>query len=205
MPKTDKAPRDYWVYHSPECGTKYRGCAPDCPKEVFEKTGKWTGPEQLTWVQNVMNRCYRCFSTHVGIQDNGDVTCDSCGETVPADEIKFVGDKLKNMLDPEKAEDIQLFSEYEHIVGQEWHPDHDVLPGLGLAALGLAGEAGEVTDEVKKVYRNDGGKLYSKRQNKILLEMGDVLFYLQALAIELGVSLSDIATLNRQKLHERRN
>lgn len=38
----------YWhCCHSPDCGTKYRDCAPDCPKDVWERTGVWTGPEEL--------------------------------------------------------------------------------------------------------------------------------------------------------------
>ena len=31
------APLHYSAYHSPECDTKYRGCAPDCPKDLREK------------------------------------------------------------------------------------------------------------------------------------------------------------------------
>lgn len=37
-------PNDWHMHHKKECGTKYRGCAPDCPKDVYEKTGIWTGP-----------------------------------------------------------------------------------------------------------------------------------------------------------------
>jgi len=39
------APKNWWTCHSPDCGTKYRGCAPDCPKDHFEQTGEWIGPE----------------------------------------------------------------------------------------------------------------------------------------------------------------
>lgn len=35
-------PKDWWIYHHAECGTKYRGCHPtQCPKENFERTGVW--------------------------------------------------------------------------------------------------------------------------------------------------------------------
>lgn len=41
----DSAPvTDYHLYHSDDCGTKYRGCAPDCPKDTWEHTGVWIGP-----------------------------------------------------------------------------------------------------------------------------------------------------------------
>jgi len=39
-----RIPKEWWHYHSRECGTKYRGCAPDCPKDIYERTGRWTGP-----------------------------------------------------------------------------------------------------------------------------------------------------------------
>ena len=37
-------PKDWWEYHSMDCGTKYRGCAPECPKDIYENTGEWKGP-----------------------------------------------------------------------------------------------------------------------------------------------------------------
>lgn len=37
-------PPDWYNYHSEACGTAHRGCAPDCPKDVFERTGNWIGP-----------------------------------------------------------------------------------------------------------------------------------------------------------------
>lgn len=37
-------PREWWEYHHRHCGTCYRGCAPDCPKDMFERTGEWIGP-----------------------------------------------------------------------------------------------------------------------------------------------------------------
>jgi NTP pyrophosphatase (non-canonical NTP hydrolase) len=75
--------------------------------------------------------------------------------------------------------------------------------GLYYAALGL-GEAGEVQNEVKKVLRNDNGVLTEKRKNAIIDEAGDVLWYLAALATEVGVTLQDIAELNLKKLAKRK-
>ena len=40
----DKVPKDWYTYHHANCGTRYRGCDPSlCPKNVYEKTGKWIG------------------------------------------------------------------------------------------------------------------------------------------------------------------
>lgn len=37
-------PLEWWQYHHCDCGTRYRGCSPECPKDVFERTGLWIGP-----------------------------------------------------------------------------------------------------------------------------------------------------------------
>jgi len=37
-------PDDWYRYHASGCGTRYRGCAPDCPKDTWERTGVWIGP-----------------------------------------------------------------------------------------------------------------------------------------------------------------
>jgi len=75
-------------------------------------------------------------------------------------------------------------------------------------ALGLVGEAGEVADKVKKFWRNDGitdGALISGGQREaIAKELGDVLWYIAALAKELGLSLDTIARMNIEKLKDRR-
>jgi hypothetical protein len=41
--KFNKPPKNWWHYHTKDCGTKYRGCSPDCPKDIYEETGKWKG------------------------------------------------------------------------------------------------------------------------------------------------------------------
>jgi hypothetical protein len=49
MSKTnkEKAPKNYYTYHHPDCGTKYRGCSPKCPADIYEQTGKWTGQKDM--------------------------------------------------------------------------------------------------------------------------------------------------------------
>jgi len=66
-------------------------------------------------------------------------------------------------------------------------------------ALGLASEAGEVADKVKKWIR-DG------RMDKLEIakEIGDVLWYAALSADDLGYTLSDIALLNLEKLDKRK-
>ena len=70
--------------------------------------------------------------------------------------------------------------------------------------LGLAGEAGEVADKVKKVLRDNNGEFDDWRKIQIAAEIGDVLWYIAALSDDLGFTLEDIAKLNIGKLSQRR-
>ena len=69
-------------------------------------------------------------------------------------------------------------------------------------ALGLAGEAGEVADKVKKIYRDD--RTDARFLAEIAKEIGDVMWYCAALANDLGFDLQQIAEMNIYKLKSRR-
>jgi len=66
--------------------------------------------------------------------------------------------------------------------------------------LGLVGEAGEVSEKIKKVIRADGVLDHVA----VMRELGDVLFYLTALADYLGYTLQDVVDMNVAKLVERK-
>ena len=70
-------------------------------------------------------------------------------------------------------------------------------------ALGLAGEAGEVADHIKKVFRDDAGVVADDRRERIADELGDVLWYVAQLATELELDLEQIAARNLEKLASR--
>lgn len=72
--------------------------------------------------------------------------------------------------------------------------------------LGLAGEAGEIAEKIKKVLRDDGGKLTQEKKTELQKELGDILWYVAQLSTELGLSLSKIADKNLEKLssHKKR-
>lgn len=70
--------------------------------------------------------------------------------------------------------------------------------------LGLLGETGEVSEKIKKIFRDEGGKLTAEKKEEIKKELGDVLWYLAQLSSELGLKLSDVATGNLEKLASRK-
>ncbi len=70
---------------------------------------------------------------------------------------------------------------------------------LNHAAMGVAGEAGELIDAVKK------HTVYSKpldREN-IIEELGDLRFYIQAMQNVLGITESEVLQANANKLAKR--
>ncbi len=69
--------------------------------------------------------------------------------------------------------------------------------------LGLVGEAGEIAEKIKKVYRDNNGILDEERKQVLKKELGDVLWYLAQLSTELGLSLDDVACFNIEKLSSR--
>lgn len=77
-------------------------------------------------------------------------------------------------------------------------------PSWTYPALGLAGESGEIFEKLKKVIRDDGGKISQEKLDAIKKEIGDVFWYLSALATELGLSLDEIAEENIKKLFSRK-
>ena len=74
---------------------------------------------------------------------------------------------------------------------------------LAYLGLGVAGEAGEVVEKIKKIIRNDNGVVTPERREELKREMGDVLWYLSQLARHLDISFSDIAKINIEKLADR--
>lgn len=97
-------------------------------------------------------------------------------------------------------------NEYQHHVGRT-----AIYPGastgsvsdISYVVLGLSGETGEVADKLKKIIRDDEGKITDSHRASLMTELGDVLWYAARLASELEVELSDVARMNVGKLRRR--
>jgi NTP pyrophosphatase (non-canonical NTP hydrolase) len=71
-------------------------------------------------------------------------------------------------------------------------------------ALGIAGEAGELVEHVKKMLRDDDGKLTNGRREDLEKELGDVLWYVAKLAKKLDLTLEEVAKTNIKKIIDRK-
>lgn len=66
-------------------------------------------------------------------------------------------------------------------------------------AMGISGEAGEVTDLLKKVVFHG----HNLDKDKLKKELGDVLWYLATIASTAGLQLGEVAEANVEKLRQR--
>jgi NTP pyrophosphatase (non-canonical NTP hydrolase) len=103
---------------------------------------------------------------------------------------------------PSVANKLMNFEEYQSEACQTAHYPQR-MSNLEYPTLGLAGEAGEVANIVKKIQRDHGGVVNDEIRGKLKDELGDVLWYISACADELGISLDEIAAFNVNKLAKR--
>ena len=103
------------------------------------------------------------------------------------------------------------FKDYQKIIKETAIYPAEV--GMAYCAMGLTGEAGEVADKIKKLYRDEGlagltswgqGVVVEEHKESIAKELGDVLWYIAAMANEIDMSLEEIAQMNYNKLIKRR-
>lgn len=89
--------------------------------------------------------------------------------------------------------------EYAAFVDSLFVKNHTGAEGCAHAALGIAGEAGEIVDAVKKHWT------YNKPLDRAYLieEIGDLMFYVQALCNLQGITLQAVVEANVEKLTRR--
>jgi len=93
---------------------------------------------------------------------------------------------------------------YPRKLKPDYHYNYS-LPGLMYVILGLGGEVGELLGKVKKILRDNNGLMNEEIQVSLIKELGDVLWYLDRAAYEIGSSLEEVAQFNNLKLSQRKD
>ena len=104
-----------------------------------------------------------------------------------------------------KSKKKMKFKEYEAFVMGLMSPESvkDFNSALATAGLGLSGEAGEVSDEVKKILFH-GKECSQESIDHFVKELGDILFYVQFMAKKVcNVTLKEVMLRNVAKLSDR--
>jgi NTP pyrophosphatase (non-canonical NTP hydrolase) len=94
------------------------------------------------------------------------------------------------------------FKEYSKHAAESDKVKNNRLPYF---VLGLNGESGEVAEKYKKIIRDDDNHITGKHKIEIEKELGDVLWYVERTANEIGSSLEEVALKNIEKLKDRLN
>jgi NTP pyrophosphatase (non-canonical NTP hydrolase) len=77
-------------------------------------------------------------------------------------------------------------------------------PGWMYYVLGIGGETGELLEKIKKLFRDDYGEMTEERKKAVILEMGDMMWYMARLCSHLGVKFDQVALMNVDKLQSRK-
>lgn len=85
-----------------------------------------------------------------------------------------------------------------------WNAITDMDATLLSQVFGLIGESGEVAEKFKKLIRDKRGVIAEEDRQKILKELGDVLWYVNSVAHLLGSSLDEVALKNLDKVLSRK-
>ena len=91
------------------------------------------------------------------------------------------------------------FNEYQKLAMRTKAHYDSAVDQINCAALGIAGEAGEIAEIIKK-HKYQGHPL---DEAEVIEEAGDILWYVALLCDALGVTVGGAAYLNVLKLRER--
>lgn len=110
------------------------------------------------------------------------------------------------MSDLQKKRSDKKFLDFD--IYQKFCKSTAVYPKIGKSfvypLIGLQGEVGEVSEKIKKLFRDDKGKLTEEKRTEIAKELGDVMWYLAQISTELDLKLSEVVKGNIEKLSSRK-
>lgn len=69
--------------------------------------------------------------------------------------------------------------------------------------IGLSGEVGELAEKIKKTIRDNNKHFDVLKRAELAIELGDVLWYVAAMASDLGYTLEDVGNINLTKTGDR--
>jgi NTP pyrophosphatase (non-canonical NTP hydrolase) len=96
------------------------------------------------------------------------------------------------------------FQDYEESAMFTWAHAHPIesIETKAVVALGLCGESGEYADVVKKLYAH-GHQYNDQTRDKLIDELGDIIYYVAIAARTLNIELEEVAVRNNKKLAHR--
>lgn len=107
-----------------------------------------------------------------------------------------------------KTEPINMKTYGEQAITTLLHGAHafgDLDAEMMAQVLGLVGESGEFAEKVKKIIRDKKGVISDEDRAELLKELGDVLWYVNAVSHLLGSSLDQVASDNLEKVLSRKS
>ena len=154
-----------------------------------------------------MRTCAKCGASVERLADcsmamnlgDGEVHwCKKCLPTPSAELIIEELERFMSTVNKNSEEKSMNFTEYQAAAKKTAiYPKES----LFYPALGLAGEAGEVANKVKKLYRGDLTK--AELKEALSKELGDCCWYIAALCDEMGLDMGEVAELNVKRLADR--
>ena len=83
------------------------------------------------------------------------------------------------------------------------HRRNKQLLRLAYVLTGLGGEVGELQQLYSKIIRDSSGEMYEADRDRMISELGDVLWFVTETATVLDIPLSEVMQRNLEKLRDR--
>lgn len=140
-------------------------------------------------------RCAACEN-----ESFGNRICDGCMSDIytGSDDAERVVNKILH-----RRSDDMTFNEYQEKAHRTSFDTEIGGDTLLYPVLGLIGEAGELANKIKKIYRDKNGVLNESDRSDILKETQDCTWYLAEIFTQLGVKFDDMVQANIAKLADR--
>ncbi len=123
-------------------------------------------------------------------------TCKNIKKSMEIDPCKACVET--DCLDLWEEKDLETFDQYQQATARTDNHTNDKEAILNFA-LGIAGEAGEIVDIVKKLIFHN----HPADKEKMRDELGDQLWYVTRMASRYGLTLEEVAKANIDKLKKR--